>query len=113
MTVAFSAKQILLELRRWKSRKVPATHSEDKMSNSKKEIGEHLISEGFSPSEFIFSYLIDTGMESPAGAAHMVTCSYKDLPENLECFLCRAVGQRAVIYDYHRHRVPRIARRDA
>ena len=113
MTVAFSAKQILLELRRWKSREAPAAQPGDKSPNFKKEIGEHLASEGFSPSEFVFSYLIDTGIESPAGAAHMGSCSFKDLPENLECFLCRAVGQRAVIYDYHRHRVPRIARRDA
>jgi hypothetical protein len=113
MTLAFSAKQILLELRRWKSKKGSADNHRDKMPDSKMEIREHLISEGFNPSEFMFSYLIESGIESPAGAAHMVTCAFNELPENLECFLCHAVGNRAVIYDYHRHRGPRIARRDA
>ncbi len=109
MTAAFSGRKILLELGKWKSRKASPKGIPE--SNSKKEIGDHLTAAGYDPADFDYCYLVDEKDSYPFSSSHMVTCSYRELPENLECFLCRSTGDRAVIFDYHRHRGPRIARR--
>ena len=78
---------------------------------SKNEIGEYLVSNGFDPAEFLYFYLLENNSENPTGGTTFRRCYFEDLPEDLECFFCRA-QDKSVIYDYHRYREPRISKRE-
>jgi hypothetical protein len=75
-----------------------------KKSVGKEVIRRRLTVDGFDPESFVFYFLNE---ENPEG--ELDSCSFENLPENLDSFCCEGRDGRP-LYNYDRRNIPNIER---
>jgi hypothetical protein len=86
----------------WSVRGIEDSAQPPEMS-SREEVTRYLSLLGFKPSDFVFSYVPERASEDREAVSRR--CRFEDLPENLDCFLCRAIDG-SMMFDYCRYQSP-------